>query len=293
MHWAVCKATGNAAANDRMIDVAIRFDDPSAVSDHTLERALLRAMEAHGVCATFAVIPYVGQRPLLAADVPHLVEALQLGTLEIAQHGFNHVASPETALPSEFVGVDSAEQLKKITAGRAVLEQAFGILVRGFVPPFNTFDRHTASVLSDQGFRYLSAGSEHGLIETGRLAQLPRTCQMTELGAALAEARRRPGGQLAVVAVMHHYDFKEFGQADAPLTLQTLTDLFQWLRQQPDVRLNTLNELAARHGPETWRQAVRRNRWVERQHWRIRALFPRYSLMPRALFNYVRLESPM
>ena len=174
-----------------------------------------------------------------------------------------------------------------------MLEHVFGMPIHGFVPPFNTFDQHTASALSGQGFRYLSAGSEHGLIETCGLAQLPRTCQITELERALTEARRRPNGQLAIVAVMHHYDFQEFGHADAPLTLQRLTSLFQWLRQQADVRLLALNQLAARHDSATWRQAVKRNRWVERQHWRIRSLFPRYSLMPRALFNYVRLESPM
>jgi predicted deacetylase len=276
-----------------MIDVAIRFDDPSAISDHALEHALLHIMETHQVCATFAVIPYVEQRPLLADNVPHLVKALQHGMLEIAQHGFNHVSyAPDSPVPSEFSGVDPVEQMKKITAGRATLEQVFGIPIHGFVPPFNTFDQHTASILSDQGFRYLSAGSEHGLFETTCLAQLPRTCQITVLEHALSEARRRPNGRLAIVAVMHHYDFKEFGQADAPLTLQTLANLLQWLRQQPDVRLNTLTELAARHDAETWHNAVRRNRWVERQHWRIRSLFPRYSLMPRTLFNYVRLESP-
>jgi predicted deacetylase len=280
--------------NSRMIDVAIRFDDPSASSDHALERALLRIMEKHQVCATFAVIPHAEQRPLLTEDVPHLLEGQQRGLLEIAQHGFDHVSCrPDSALPSEFAGVDLATQREKITAGRATLERVFGVPVSGFVPPFNTFDQHTASALSWQGFRYLSAGSEHGLIETGGLIQLPRTCQIVELERALTEARRRPNGQLAIVAVMHHYDFQEFGHADAPLTLQRLTELFQWLRKQADVRLNTLSELAARHDSTTWRQAVRRNRWVERQHWRIRSLFPHYSLMPRALFNYIRLESPL
>lgn len=293
MHWAVCKATGNDAANDHMIDVAIRFDDPSATSDHALERALLERMATHGVRATFAVVPCVGQRPLQACDVPHLVTAQQSGIVEIAQHGFSHFDANLSSLPSELAGVDLASQTSKVILGRSVLKRVFGVPIQGFVPPFNTFDRHTAAVLSMQGFRYLSAGSEHGVIESQHLVPLPRTCQITELKAALAEARRRPAGQLAIVAVMHHYDFKEFGQADAPLTLQTLANLFQWLRQQSDVRLNTLNELAVRHDPETWRQAVRRNRWVGRQHWRIRALFPQYSLMPRALFNYVRLESPM
>jgi predicted deacetylase len=273
-----------------MIDVALRFDDPSAVSDHALERAILHAMAAYDVCATFAVIPNAGRRPLTADGVPHLIEAQQDGRLEIAQHGFSHEpCRPEVALPSEFSGLDFATQSEKVAAGRTVLERIFGRAIQGFVPPFNTFDPVTASVLANQGFRYLSAGGEHGLVESARLVQLPRTCQVTELRCAIAEARRRPQGDLAIVAVMHHYDFRENGNADAPMTLQQLAELFQWLRQQADVRLNTLDRLAARHDAETWRKAVWRSRWVQRRHWRIRSVFPRYGLMPHALFRYVRL----
>jgi len=88
---------------------------------------------------------------------------------------------------------------------------------------------------------------------------------------------------------MHHPDLRESGLASAALTLQDLAELFQWLRQQPDVRLNTLSQLAARHDAGTWHKAVQRNRWVQRRHWRIRSVFPRYSLMPPTLFKYVRL----
>ena len=276
-----------------MIDVAIRFDDPSAVSDHALERGILHAMAMHDVSATFAVIPHAGQHALSANDVPHLVEARQSGRMEIAQHGFSHEpCQAEASLPSEFAGLDLAEQTKKIVAGRATLGQVFGCAIPGFVPPFNTFDPITAAVLSEQGFLYLSAGSEHGSAEPGRLTELPRTCQLTELRPALAEARRHPHGDLAIVAVMHHYDFQESGRTDAPLTLERLSNLFRWLRQQPDVRLHTLSRLASRHDANTWRKAVQRNRWVQRQHWRIRSVFPRYSLMPHTLFRYVRLTGP-
>ncbi len=276
-----------------MIDVAIRFDDPSAVSDHALERGILHAMATQDVCATFAVIPHAGKHALSADDVPHLVEARQSGRMEIAQHGFSHEPCwAQANLPSEFAGLDPEEQTKKIVAGRATLGQVFGCAIPGFVPPFNTFDPITAAVLAEQDFLYLSAGSEHGPVESGRLTELPRTCQLTELRPALAEARRHPHGDLAIVAVMHHYDFQESGRADAPLTLEQLSDLFRWLRQQPDVRLHTLSQLASRHDANTWRKAVQRNRWLQRQHWRIRSVFPRYGLMPHTLFRYVRLTGP-
>jgi len=273
-----------------MIDVAIRFDDPSATSDHALERAILHIMALHGVCATFAVIPHAGQHALSADDVPHLVEARQSGRLEIAQHGFSHESSrPAASRPAEFAGLDHAAQTDRIIAGRTVLERAFGVAIPGFVPPFNAFDHVTAAVLSEQGFLYLSAGSEYGSLECARLAELPRTCHITELRRAVSEARRRPHGDLAIVAVMHHYNLQESGAPNAPIRLQDLSELLQWLRQQPDVRLNTLSQLAARCNARTWYKAVRRNRWVKQQHWRIRSVFPRYSLMPHALFRYIRL----
>jgi predicted deacetylase len=269
-----------------MIDVAIRFDDPSAISDHALERAILHTMDRHDVCATFAVIPHASS----AAGVSHHIKAQPAGRLEIAQHGFCHEPfRPDVSPPSEFSGLDYATQTEKITVGRAVLEQAFSMAVTGFVPPFNTFDHVTASILSDQGFLYLSAGSEHGLVESSHLAQLPRTCYITELRRALAGSRRWPNGDLAVVAVMHHYDLQESGMTNASMRLQDLSELFQWLRQQPDVRLHTLSRLASRHDANTWRKAVRRNRWVRQRHWRIRSIFPWYGLMPHVLFKYVRL----
>jgi peptidoglycan/xylan/chitin deacetylase (PgdA/CDA1 family) len=276
--------------DEPMIDVAIRFDDPSALSDHALERGLLRIMAEHGVRATFAVVPHAGGQALHAAQVPHLVDAARADRLEIAQHGFSHEAcGTASAPPSEFAGADPVAQARRIAAGRAILAQVFGHAPAGFVPPFNTFDRHTVAALASQGFCYLSAGGEHGMVEAERPVQLPRTCQTTELHAAIREARRHPAGRPAIVAVLHHYDFRESGQPDAPLTLKTLAVLLAWLREQPDVRLHTLGELAQRHAAGVWRKAARRSRWVARRHWRLRALFPRYCLMPRPLFNYIDL----
>lgn len=289
MHWAACLVIESEPDMPTMIDVAIRFDDPSVASDHALERSILSVMGTHHVKATFAVVPRIGQQTLHQGSVSHLVEAHRAGQIEIAQHGFNHESHDlSAALPSEFSGLGHAAQFRKILDGRKVIEQVFSQTPAGFVPPFNTFDHSTAGILSDTGFRYLSAGSEHGVIRTNLVALLPRTCQMSELKRAVTEARRRPYGRLVIVAVLHHHDFREFGHADAPFTLNGLSRLLLWLSQQTDVHVNTLSQLAEKHSLETWRKAVERFRWVQRQHWRVRAFFPNYCLMTRPLFNYPR-----
>ena len=274
-----------------MIDVAIRFDDPSATSDHELERSLLSVMADHRIRATFAIVPHAGEKPLSGETVPHLVKAAREGRIEVAQHGFAHLSrTAADALPPEFAGVDATRQDQDIAAGRSILEAVFGTDVHGFVPPFNTFDRQTAALLEGQGFRYISAGLEHACRETGRLAQVPRTCQVTDLHPAIAEARARPGKGVAIIAVLHHYDLAESGAGGARLTLRQLAELLEWLSHQKDVHVHTLNELTAHRAAGAWQRAVRRGLWLRRRHWRIRSLFPSHCLMLQPLFNYPRLK---
>jgi hypothetical protein len=53
-----------------MIDIAIRLHDPSALSDHVLERRLLALRGRHGMRPTFTVVPHAGGGALRADDVP-------------------------------------------------------------------------------------------------------------------------------------------------------------------------------------------------------------------------------
>lgn len=143
----------------RTIDVVLRFDDPSPTSDHALEQEILRVLEMHAACATFAVIPYAHGKALRPEQVGHLTEARREGVIEIALHGHSHVSHRAMGeVPSEFAGAASADQDKKIADGRAVLEQVFGVGIDGFVPSFNAYDQATIAALERQGFRYLSAG---------------------------------------------------------------------------------------------------------------------------------------
>lgn len=272
-----------------MIDVAIRFDDPSATSDHALECELVRILAEQKTCATFAVIPCVNGQPLPPEQVSHLIKAQHSGTVEIAQHGYSHEsgAGPDE-IPSEFAGVDPASQARNIAEGKATLEKAFGRTIAGFIPPFNTFDQATVCALEQQGFRYLSAGGEHNLPDIADLSLVPRTCQVYELRDAIHEARQRASASPSIVAVMHHYDFREHGCADARMTLNEFAGLLEWIRLQSGVQLSTLGTLAGLHNARTWRAAVQRGRRAQQLNWRLRPFLPQHCLMPLSLWRYLR-----
>lgn len=272
-----------------MIDVAIRFDDPSATSDHALERELVRILAEQEACATFAVIPYAERLPLRAEQMAHLIEAQRYGTVEIAQHGYSHESrTGESDAPSEFAGVNPAEQARRIAAGKIILGQVFDVTIGGFVPPFNTFDQATVRTLEQQGFQYLSAGGEHGFPDITHLSLVPRTCQAYELRGAIQEAQRRTAAAPSIVAVMHHYDFREHGRADARMTLHEFATLLKWIRLQPGVRLVSLKALARLHDARTWRAAAQRGRQAQQLHWRLRPFLPQHCLMTRSLWRYLR-----
>lgn len=273
-----------------MINIAIRFDDPSATSDHALECELVRILAEQESFATFAVIPCANRNPLQSQQVTHLIEAQRSGTIEIAQHGYNHesrIAGSDT--PSEFAGADPAEQARSIDEGKTILEQVFGVNIGGFVPPFNTFDQATVHTLEQQGFHYLSASGEHALPDITHLSLVPRTCQAYELRGAIHEAARfRASTAPPIVAVMHHYDFREHGQADAQMTLHEFAALLEWIRLQPGVRLITLGTLAGLYDACTWRTTVQRGRRAQQLHWRLRPFLPQHCLMTHPLWRYLR-----
>lgn len=272
-----------------MINVAIRFDDPSATSDHALERELVRILAEQDACATFATIPCADRLPLRAKQMTHLIDAQHNGTVEIAQHGYSHESRiGESDTPSEFAGADLAEQACRIADGKTILDQVFGVTIGGFVPPFNTFDQVTVRALEQQGFHYLSAGGEHDLPDITHLSLLPRTCQIHELRGAIQQTHRCAAAAPSIVAVMHHYDFHEHGRADARMTLHEFAALLKWIRLQPSVRLITLGMLARLHDARTWRAAVQRGRQAQQLHWRLQPFLPQHCLMTRSLWRYLR-----
>jgi len=264
-----------------MIHLALRFDDPSATSNRMLEEGIFAAAESAGIPLTVAVIPFRRQggnlTPLSREHAIHLIAAQRAGVIEVAQHGYCHEStSGERQSRSEFMGVDAVRQTELICEGRAVLETLFDKPIIGFVPPWNTFDANTTQVLEKLKYRYLSAGWE---LDTGcspGLSYLPRTCRMTALPEILNKLEAFESLDPVVIAVMHHYDFSENGDPQAPTDLNRFKALLQTLAGDGRVQIITLSKLAE----ETLADPTRMQRQIdwEKLPWKISSRLPKNAL---------------
>lgn len=276
-----------------MIRIALRLDDPSPASDHELERGILAVLKELEIPATFAVVPFAqvqGElQPLHPENVLHLVEAYAGGRIEVAQHGYAHecmTASGEGA-PSEFWRVPTEEQARRIDAGRIRLEQVFNSRITGFVPPWNTFDATTAGLLAERGYTYLSGSLSTPPDRSPAFRLIPRSTDIHHLRQAHAEASRRPFFPSTIVAIMHHYDFRETAANPGKLSLADFRATLAWLKDQPSVRFTTLSQLALDFSVAgSWSMYARHVR-KSHLHWRLQRLLPHHQLYTRPLLLHI------
>lgn len=275
-----------------MIRIAFRLDDPSPSSDHALERELLGLLESHRIPLTAAVIP-IGRdgTTVNQSNVPHLVAAHAKGLLEVVLHGYKHevLSTSPTGVTSEFSGVEPGEQLRRIRLGRQLLEAAFLSPVTGFIPPWNTLDDKTLAALAAENFYHVSTSSvAQKLRRPTKLCVYPHTCNISELDAAYAEAKRYGGPESYIVCILHHYDLGSQNHEGNPrlVTLDGLACSLSRLRQDTDVEFTTLGQIAASLGPEQCWKYYRRHYSMARMHWRLRASLPNFQLLIHPLWQY-------
>ena len=252
-----------------------------------MEAGILEALYNHRVCATFAVIPFrmvAGQRIALSVSRAHpLIEAEHVGVIEVAQHGYTHARlQPEPALPSEFLGRPPDQQRALIIEGHDHLASVFGHRIQGFVPPFNSYDAATLSVLESEGFSYVSAGWNASETYRGPLKLLPMTTHLSDLPAALQEARRFVRANPVVVTVMHHYDFAESGSDRAVIDLAGFSAILAKLTGQSDITLCRLGDVAVNFGA-TDRPMRQRRLWT--RYRRLRRILPKHHFFDAPLWR--------
>lgn len=272
-----------------MTRIAFRFDDPSETSDHALEREIIARFRETETPLTAAIVPFscgTGEpRALTAAAVPHLVAAQAEGVLEIALHGFCHrcLARMSDGNSTEFAGIDGQRQREALVRGKSTLEGVFAIRVTGFVPPWNSYDRTTLTLLDELGFSHLSA--DWGLVTDTPLPfpVIPHTCALTQVREAIDEARQYTGTDPMILAILHHFDFIESGNKEAAMDLAALRELLAWTARQTDVQRTWLGGLAAEIDPENCARNLRLARGRRTLHWRLQSLFPRYTLIADGL----------
>ena len=285
------------------IKVCFRLDDPHARSDRSLEAAIFELFARYGVPLCVAVIPFLRPQTnpgtLAGAGrdtMPHLAEGLQAGRIELVQHGYAH--APLSVAPgderSEFAGVAEAEQRRLVVDGRLQLEEGFATRVRGFVPPWNSYDGTTARILERAGFRFVSAGIEWSKAAANArrargLAAIPATCNLKTLEHAVAEARRFQRASPAVVCVFHPYEFEEYRDPPAPgdppvfTNLRTLEARLSWLRTISQVAPCSIADLVDAAGPGHGFMHVSDTWWFHHVPARYRYRFPQSILLRSGL----------
>ncbi len=242
-----------------MISVCFRFDDPSATSDHGLERRILDVFAEYQASLCVAAIPYrrtTGRA--IAALSPqhagHLIDAQRSGAIDIALHGHTHIhrSGDGAATRSEFAALPLAQQSQLIEQGLAHLKTVFPEAIDGFVPPWNSYDRNTARAAAQAGMRYLSASWE--MLSYGELAIVPRTCTLRNARQAIAAALTVAEFDPVVVVVFHPDEFEEYrdlpeaGEPPPFTSLPALASLLGWIRDDTPADVSSIREVAINLG---------------------------------------------
>ncbi|MEZ0123236.1 MAG: DUF2334 domain-containing protein [Candidatus Reddybacter sp.] len=233
-----------------MINIALRFDDPSISSNHELEKAVIAICAKYGVKINLAVIPYklVDQtiKPLTALAARHLIEAEDKGWIEISQHGHSHQnCAPADKGPSEFKHRSFEEQIDLLNAGKGLLNDIFKKKNRGLVPPWNSFDKNTLLAAKQLDFNFISGGWELPLdYREPETKILPRTGQASSLIMDANKYRDYAMLSPIIIAVLHHYDFIESNEKNSKFDLIQFEEIIKTITSTKYVRVTSLDSIA-------------------------------------------------
>ena len=164
------------------------MDDVSPGMDRNRFWAFVNLFQRYRVVPLLGVVPDNRDPDLSpSTDDPRFWETLRKldleGTVEIAQHGYQHRAISrargDVASRSEFVGLSYPEQLEKIRLGQEKLREN-GIRTDIWMAPFHSLDAATLQALVGCGFRCVSDGrglypfKRHGLVFVPQQLWRPR-----------------------------------------------------------------------------------------------------------------------
>ena len=246
-----------------------------------------------GIPATVAVVPYRADGenliPTLQTNVPHLIDSHRAGIIEITQHGYahKHIKTTHIGDPSEFYSTSKESQAQRIIAGRNLLESTFSTKIKGFIPPWNTYDSDTTDILSELNYGYLSGNYVTLPSSKPKIRIIPSTTHIRSIRRAYAEAKRRSWLNTCAVALMHHYDFREWRHKPGPLSLADFKTDLVWLKNQPDVRFSTLSTMADRLSVSKCWSINKRRLLHYKLSWKIKRYLPSELLPIHPLWLYL------
>lgn len=232
--------------------VVFRMDDYSQKSEWETEKRVIELFHSRSLPICVAAIPFEAERPLAGERAEYLRRMVEAGIVEPALHGRTHADTSDPGVsPSELRGLSYDTQLGQLQQAKFHLQQEVlsGHPLRIFVPPFNTYDETTISVLEELGFEVLSARCDGPVPEDSELSYVPFTALLHEVQEAVRVARST-GRAAAIVVLLHDYEFTDrsprqdalYG-ATASFTFSQLRGLLDWLMVQPDVEVTSLTGL--------------------------------------------------
>lgn len=202
------------ANNQERVKIVFRYDDylliPSRLSD-----SLLSTFSRHKIPLCIGIIPFDSSTKFLnrldSLQVSQLRERIRKGEVEVALHGYNHQNQLKPgrfskSTYSEFALVPYDVQLKKLSAGKQILDSLLGTDIKVFVPPFNTYDDNTLRVLESLGFEVIS-GSRQGSTNGKTIKFMPATHEDFSGLAGIIE--KNTGKDVTIIVYFHPYTFKD------------------------------------------------------------------------------------
>ena len=169
-----------------------RLDDIAPRMDWERYSRLREIFSRYRVRPLIAVIPQnedpeFSKYPEVPVDFWQEIRDRRDDGWHIAQHGFRHVYDTASSgllgvsKRSEFAGHPYEEQLRRIKAGKAILEAA-GLQISSFVAPSHSFDANTIKALREAGITMISDGFafypyyRDGMLFVPQLTETPRHC---------------------------------------------------------------------------------------------------------------------
>jgi peptidoglycan/xylan/chitin deacetylase (PgdA/CDA1 family) len=240
-----------------MLKIFFRYDDYSSLSHSVVDAGLIDIFRRAGATCTFAVVPAMtsvypavegegDDMPIPPEKAAELRAAVECGAVDVALHGWNHVANAHTGhpTPSEFKGLGVAAQQDILRRGRDFLRRATGVEPCIFVPPWNSYDANTLIALESVGFLGVSANRYAPLpsVKT-QLRFAPMTIELGGLRQTVERARREQVESAVIGVMLHPYDFHESADSRSCISLAGFEKELVWLLAQPDVQVVSIGAL--------------------------------------------------
>ncbi len=264
------------------IHVVFRYDDyspdipdqrsvePARQKIWNTEQEMDRVFRKHNAPYHLSIIP-VRSSEKLGRDIQFTedhekIELVNRGIcdnlIEVSQHGYKHVNNAKKGRRrGEFRDRSYPEQRHDVATGKHILEDALKTSIEIFVPPFNGWNSDTGRVLTELGFKILSADQYYVYDTVKALKLIPYTSLLNDLEAQ--DLTRLPH-DCVVTVLFHPVELIEDATGGQhgyfkPFSLERLDRLLLKLKSDQNIEVTTFARLTEDYtlGYDQYRQSSR------------------------------------